>query len=43
MMKYLVQWKRFTVENNIWEKKQNLENINEVVAEFERRTNTEVR
>lgn len=43
VMKYLVQQKRFTIENNIWERKQNLENINEVVAEFEERTNTEVR
>ena len=25
-MKYLVSWKGFTTESNIWEKEQNLEN-----------------
>jgi len=30
-------------ENNIWEKKENLENIKEVVDEFERRLSIKVR
>jgi len=34
-MKYLVHWKRFTVENNAWEKKKNLENTQKLVNEFE--------
>ena len=31
------------VEHDIWEREENLENAKEVVAEFERRMNTEVR
>jgi len=31
------------VEHDLWEKKEYLENIKEVVAEFERRMNAEVR
>jgi len=42
VMKYLVEWKGFTAENDIWEKKEDLENAKEVVAEFEERINTEV-
>jgi len=42
-MKYLVQWKRLTVEHDIWERKENLKNMKEVVAEFEGRMNAEVR
>ena len=42
-MKYLVQWKRLTVEHDIWERKENLKNMKEVVAEFEGRMNVEVR
>ncbi len=30
-------------ENNIWERKEDLENTKKVVAEFEGRMNTEVR
>jgi len=41
--KYLVWWKGFTVEYNIWEKKENLGNTREVLEEFERRMNVEVR
>ena len=43
VMKYLVWWKKFTVENNIWEKEEDLENTKEAVAEFKGRMNTEVR
>ena len=42
-MKYLLRWKRFTVEYNTWEREENLDNIKKVVAEFEGRLNTEVR
>jgi len=38
-----VQWKRLTVEHDIWERKENLKNMKEVVAEFEGRMNAEVR
>jgi len=41
--KYLVQWKGFTVEHDSWEKKGNLENIEETVEEFKGRMNVEVR
>ena len=43
VMKYLVHWKRFITENNIWEKKEDLENTKKAVAEFEKRLNTKVR
>jgi len=43
VMKYLVYWKRFIVENNTWEKEEDLENIKKRIAEFKRRMNTEVR
>ena len=42
-MKYLVQWKGFMAEHDSQEKKENLENIKELVAEFEGRMNVEVR
>ena len=41
--KYLVQWKEFTVEGDTWEKKENLNNAEEVLEEFEGRMNAEVR
>jgi len=41
--KYLVRWKEFTVEHNIWEKGEDLEHIKEILEKFERRMNTEVR
>ena len=34
-MKYLVCQKRFTIENDILEKKEDLENTKEVITEFE--------
>jgi len=43
VMKYLVWWKKFTAENNIWEKEEDLENTKEAVAKFKGRINTEVR
>ena len=42
-MKYLVQWKKFIVVYNIWKREEDLENTKEVVVEFERRMNAEVR
>jgi len=41
--KYLVRWKGFTVENDIWERKEDLGNAREALEEFEGRMNTEVR
>ena len=41
--KYLVQQKGFTAEENIWERKKDLENIEKALEEFEERMNTEVR
>jgi len=34
--KYLVRWKGFTAESDTWEGRENLENVKEVVEEFER-------
>jgi len=42
VVKYLVQWKEFTIEHNIWER-ENLENARKAVAEFEGRLRTEIR
>jgi len=41
--RYLVQWKRFIVKSNIWEKEEDLENARELVDEFEGRLEAEVR
>ena len=38
-----MEWKGFTVEHDSWEKEEDLENAKELVAEFERRMNLEVR
>ena len=43
VIKYLVQWKEFTVEHDSWKKEENLENAKELVAEFEERINAKVR
>ena len=43
VVKYLVWWKGFTVEYNIWEREEDLENVKEVVAKFEGRLNVEVK
>jgi len=42
VVKYLVQWKRFMAEYDIWEREEDLGNV-KVVVEFERRLNAEVR
>jgi len=43
VVKYLMQWKRFTVKHDTWEKEEDLGNAKKVVAEFEGRMNVEVR
>ena len=43
VMKYLVYWKRFIVENNTWEKEEDLKNAKELVNEFEGRLEAEVK
>jgi len=41
--KYLVQWKEFMAEGDIWERREDLGNAKEAVAEFEERIEVEVR
>jgi len=41
--KYLVCWKGFMAENNIWEKEEDLKNTRELIDEFEERVGAEVR
>jgi len=41
-MKYLVCWKRFIAENNMWEKEEDLENVKKIVAEFESRIDIKI-
>ena len=41
--KYLVRWKRFTVEHDTWERKEDLGNVKEVLEEFEKRMDAEIR
>ena len=41
--KYLVRQKGFTAEGDIWERKENLKNAEELIEEFEERMNVEVR
>jgi len=43
VMKYLVQWKKFMTENNIWENEKNLENTKELVNKLKRRIKAKVR
>ena len=43
VMKYLVWWKRFTAENNTWEKEKDLENARKLVNKFEGRMGAEIR
>ena len=38
-----MRWKRFTAENDMWEKEENLENAKELVDKFEGRMSVEVR
>jgi len=41
--RYLVRWKRFMAEYNIWEKEKDLENAKELVDKFGERLRAEVR
>ena len=41
--KYLVRWKGFTAENDMWEKEEDLRNAKELVENFEGRLGAEVR
>jgi len=41
--KYLVQWKGFTAEHDIWERKEDLGNTRKVLEKFKGRINAEVR
>jgi len=41
--KYLMQWKGFMAESNIWKKKEDLGNTREALEEFDRRMNVEAR
>jgi len=41
--KYLVCWKGFIAENDIWKREEDLENTREVVEKLERRMSAEVR
>jgi len=41
--KFLVRWKGYTVEEDTWENKENLENAKELVEEFEREYGEEVK
>ena len=41
IIKYIVQWKVFMIEHNM-QKKEDLENAKEKIAEFKRRLSTEV-
>ena len=41
--RYLVHWKRFMAENNIWEKEENLGHARELVDKFKERLSVEVR
>ena len=43
VVKYLVRWKEFIAEHDSWKREEDLENTKEVVAEFEKKVNTEVR
>ena len=43
VVKYLIWQKKFIVEHDSWEKEEDLENIKEIVAEFEERLDAEVR
>ena len=43
IMKYLVCWKEFTTENDIWEKEEDLENAKKLVDKFEKRIKAEIK
>ena len=35
VVKYLIRWKGFTAERDIWERRENLKNVEELIEEFE--------
>ena len=41
--KYLVQWKEFTAKEDIWERKENLKNAEELIKKFEKKGRVKVR
>jgi len=41
--KYLVRWKEFTADEDTWERKENLKNVEEALEEFKGRMSTEVK
>jgi len=41
--KYLVRWKKFTMEHDSWEKEEDLENARELINEFKGGLSAEVR
>ena len=41
--KFLVRWKGYTAEEDTWENRENLENVKELVEEFERIYRKEVK
>ena len=43
VVKYLVHWKIFIVEHNIYKRKKDLENTKKIVAKYEKRMSIEVR
>ena len=43
MVKYLVYWKRFTAENNIWKKEEDLKNTRKIVIKFKGKLSIEVK
>jgi len=43
VVKYLVHWKRFTAENNIWKKEKDLKNARKIVIKFKEKLSIEVK
>ena len=43
VVKYLVQWKGFTAEHDIWEREENLGNTRKAIEKFKKRMSVEVR
>jgi len=41
--KFLVRWKGYTVEDDTWEGRENLENVKKLVKEFERKYREETK
>ena len=43
VVKYLLWWKEFTTKYDTWKREKDLENIKEVVVEFKKRMDAEVK